>query len=1738
MSHRPKGSARRAIAVLTVAACAAASAVAVISPSNASAADPPAFVQQMWTGQASVGTAGLGGALPSNITTGNRLVVLTEMWHFAGPTAATVTDSAGNTYTKLLNFKGPDQAEMSVWTAPITAGGGTKPTITVRPTSTAHLGFAVMEYSGLSTVNNATIVDQMRTASGTTGGAATTVSSGATPALTTNNALVLGFYVDSGFDATVTTDAAYTQRVNNTPNGLSLVVEDRILSSGATPNATARTGPSTVWLMATVALKSATGSTPTAPAAPSNVIATAGDQTANVTWTAPSDGGSPITSYTITPYIGTAAQTPTTVTGTPPVTTSTITGLTNGTAYTFRATATNAIGTSTESPASNSITPTAPTAPAAPTNVTATAGNQNAIVVWTAPSNGGSPITSYTITPYIGATAQTPTTVTGTPPVTTSTITGLTNGTAYTFRVAAANAIGTGPESASSNSVTPQIPPAGPVFVQQTWTGAASVTTAGLGGALPSNVTAGNRLIVLTEMWAFSGPTAATVTDSVGNTYTKLLGFKGPDNTEMSVWSAPITAGGGTKPTITVRPTANTAHLGFAVVEYSGLSTVNNATIVDQSRTASGTTGGAAATIASGATAALTTNNTLVLGLYVDSGFDATVTTDAAYTQRVNNTPQGLSLVVEDRILSSGATPNATVRTGANTVWLMATLALKSAAGSAPTAPAAPTGVTATAGNQTATITWAAPSDGGSPITSYTITPYIGATAQTPTTITGTPPATNTTINGLTNGTAYTFRVTATNAIGTSTASAASNSITPTAPTAPAAPTNVTATAANQTANVAWTAPSNGGSPITSYTVTPFVGATAQTPATITGTPPVTNTTITGLTNGTAYTFKVTASNAIGTSPDSAASNSVTPAVSTAGEWGAPINQSYVAVHSVLLNTGKLLQWDGWLAPQPTSVWDVATNQTTTIIPHASIFCSGNVQMPGGKILVVGGHGAQTTGEIGIKDTTIFDPQTSTWNRVADMRYPRWYAAVTELADGRYVAISGNSVNGSTWADTPEVYDPVSNTWTELTGISTTQVHEEEYPFAYLAPNGKVFTIGTEEDNSFFLDVNARTWTPVGGASTVKNGSSVMYRPGKVLYTGGSATLGPNPARATTAVIDLTAATPAWRTTQSMAYSRVYHTLTMMADGRVLAVGGQPQAGLASDITIGVLPTEIWDPATETWSNAAPIARPRGYHSTALLMPDGRIMVSGGGHSQNHTGPGQASAEFYTPSYLLNGPRPTITSMPSSASYGSNLSITTPDASSIRSINLVSLGADTHQSDMSQHFVPLNFTANAGGVTAQMPSNAADAPPADYMVFIINDQGVPSVAKMISVTPPSTAPAAPTNVNAAAADQSAIVTWTAPATGGSPITGYTVTPYVGTTAQTPTTVTGTPPATNATITGLTNGTAYTFKVTATNAIGTGPESAASNAVTPAIPPVGPAFVQQMWTGQASVGTAGLGGALPSNITTGNRLVVLTEMWHFAGPTAATVTDSAGNTYTKLLNFKGPDQAEMSVWTAPITAGGGTKPTITVRPTSTAHLGFAVMEYSGLSTVNNATIVDQMRTASGTTGGAATTVSSGATPALTTNNALVLGFYVDSGFDATVTTDAAYTQRVNNTPNGLSLVVEDRILSSGATPNATARTGPSTVWLMATVALKSATGSTPTAPAAPAAFRLTAADAIDTSTTSATSDAVAPTAASPPADVASAALVNGDNELFCLIRKSPEVTTHIARPVTRSVAGYR
>ena len=181
---------------------------------------------------------------------------------------------------------------------------------------------------------------------------------------------------------------------------------------------------------------------------------------------------------------------------------------------------------------------------------------------------------------------------------------------------------------------------------------------------------------MLVGVWSASKATAKSVSDAAGNTYTEVLHFAASENTEESVWTAPITSGAGTRPAITITATAG-ADIGVAALEYAGLSTAPGAGVIDQTAQKTSKTSGAG-TVSSGPTAASTAGNELAIGFYVDSGFGDALTTGSGFTSRVNvSKTSDMEFLVEDQLVGQGATPNAAAGTGARTTWLMSTVLFK-----------------------------------------------------------------------------------------------------------------------------------------------------------------------------------------------------------------------------------------------------------------------------------------------------------------------------------------------------------------------------------------------------------------------------------------------------------------------------------------------------------------------------------------------------------------------------------------------------------------------------------------------------------------------------------------------------------------------------------------------------------------------------------------------------------------------------------------------------------------------------------------------------------------------------------------------------------------------------------------------------------------------------------------------------------------------------------------------------
>ena len=178
-----------------------------------------------------------------------------------------------------------------------------------------------------------------------------------------------------------------------------------------------------------------------------------------------------------------------------------------------------------------------------------------------------------------------------------------------------------------------------------------------------------------------------------------------------------------------------------------------------------------------------------------------------------------------------------------------------------------------------------------------------------------------------------------------------------------------------------------------------------------------------------------------------------------------------------------------------------------------------------------------------------------------------------------------------------------------------------------------------------------------------------------------------------------------------------------MEDGRVFVVGG----GRLFKYTDPVFVPELFDPATETWSLMAPHQAGRMYHSTALLLPDGRVLCAG-----QDSGSLQKFGEIFSPPYLFRGARPTVTgTTPAVAGYGQSLLVETPDAAVIAKVTLIRHGSVTHAFDAAQRLVPLSFTQAAGGLSITLPVSPNVAPPGPYMLFLVNGNGVPSVARIM-----------------------------------------------------------------------------------------------------------------------------------------------------------------------------------------------------------------------------------------------------------------------------------------------------------------------------------------------------------------------------------------------------------------------
>jgi galactose oxidase len=493
----------------------------------------------------------------------------------------------------------------------------------------------------------------------------------------------------------------------------------------------------------------------------------------------------------------------------------------------------------------------------------------------------------------------------------------------------------------------------------------------------------------------------------------------------------------------------------------------------------------------------------------------------------------------------------------------------------------------------------------------------------------------------------------------------------------------------------------------------------------------------------------------------------------TVGEWGDKFDLGNCAIHLHLLPNGKVLYWGRrstkdvgsplyhTLNQHDTDVYilDLDT-QKSRLIENGplqeddltvNLFCAGHTFQPDGTLLIFGGHVLDGFGE---DQACVYDYQEEKFTPLPMMAAGRWYPSVITLSDGRGLVVSGSSqdVVNPVINLVPQIWDAHSSTWGKVQTPAANIF--SLYPRLYHVPDGRIFMAGPLA-TSRFLDLNAHDgygeWSsdeksPCRKAKQREYAASAMYDSGKIIYVSGGGGDDEFPTKMAE-IIDLNVPkdeTPKWQRTSDIAHGRRHSFATTLPDGTVLVTGGTEGKGF-NDLSKAVHEPELWDPAPDpqTWTTMAPEDEDRGYHHTALLLPDGRVLSAGGGEwdPDNKKIPNDSkytkiTAQIFSPPYLCKGKqRPTVSTpqalIERGIEYDQKFTVTVGEHDEIGKVSWTRLGSVTHSHNMNQSFQFLNFTTSGREVTIDAPKNRFMAPPGHYLLFLISKEGVPAVAPII-----------------------------------------------------------------------------------------------------------------------------------------------------------------------------------------------------------------------------------------------------------------------------------------------------------------------------------------------------------------------------------------------------------------------
>jgi hypothetical protein len=513
------------------------------------------------------------------------------------------------------------------------------------------------------------------------------------------------------------------------------------------------------------------------------------------------------------------------------------------------------------------------------------------------------------------------------------------------------------------------------------------------------------------------------------------------------------------------------------------------------------------------------------------------------------------------------------------------------------------------------------------------------------------------------------------------------------------------------------------------------------------------------------------------TRPRAHAAVDVDPAVG--GRWDAPFPLPALAIHAVMLPTGKLLIF---AYPRRPTVYNAAENFTKAFLVDpgngaskevppptfrdpqtgkqrpANLFCGGASLLADGQVLVTGGTLEYDNAKWyykGLKKAYTFDPWTEKWTAQPDMRHGRWYPSQVRMSDGQTMVVAGYDEKNHTDAasgynkDIELFTQPARRggrgRWTLLgeQGVDGAPFLDEPYPHLFDMPSGRVLVAGPHHAaDSWFMDEPGPfptfSWDEAHDFSRDRYYGNALQLPGtptigntKVMLIGGTAIGGDDTATATSEVFDERKNSAGWKPGPSWNIARSHANTVQLPDGSMVTVGGGTGVNEhLYDFTDDQRQVEIFDPSSGSWHLGAAQQEGRAYHSTALLLPDGRVFSGGddlNGGNDTDTG------EIYSPPYLFKGPRPVIDAAPTSVAFGAKMSVRVSGPAGSRAV-LVAPGAVTHAVDMDQQVVPLASTTRPdGGLDITAPADGHIAAPGHYMLFVLDAAGVPSVASWVTL---------------------------------------------------------------------------------------------------------------------------------------------------------------------------------------------------------------------------------------------------------------------------------------------------------------------------------------------------------------------------------------------------------------------